>query len=133
MEVAHDARMVLGVSHNGRRVEDLDDVRGASDLVQLVLSLQPRGERDAVDALAGLVDLEQRLVDTLVCPREKHLGLGQDMQDAVEPRRVEDDGREHRRLGVQVARWRAPSDAQDRCWLLLTRLHWLPPWPLLGR
>src|SRR5262249_4206224 len=61
--LADDARVVRGVRRRGHERRDLVDPLLAADLVQLATLVEPVGDRDRVDRLALLVQLEHRAED----------------------------------------------------------------------
>ena len=114
--LALDDPGVLGDVDRGRRlVRQARQVGAAADRLELVAALERLGDRDDVDRLAPLEQVEDRGVDPAVgLPVE--VGRAQELGDLDDRVAVDEDGAEHRLLGLETLRrktvdhaWRTPS------------------------
>ena len=109
--LALDDPGVLRDVDGGRRlVREARQVGATADRLELVLALERLGDRDDVDRLAPLEQLERGGIDPAVrlaieVGRAKELG---DLDDRVA---VDQDGAEHRLLGLETLRRKAVDHA----------------------
>ena len=104
--LADDARVVLDVGGVGQPVDERRDIGGAADLVELARARQLFLQRDEVDRIAPLAQLDHLLEDPPVRVAVE-VARGQDLGGRVERVVVDQDGAEHRPLRLEVMRQRA--------------------------
>ncbi len=102
-------RVRAHVGHGGRGVGELGEVGRPADLREPLAVAQVGGDRHDVDGRARQRQRLRRLVDAAVGVAVEVLRL-EDLEHPVERLAAEEDGREHRRLGVQIVRGDATVD-----------------------
>lgn len=105
--LVHDARVGGDVAHGGHRVEQLGHVGGSTDLGEALAVAQPRRDGHHVDRRARLGERDHGLVDAAVRLAVEVLGLEQ-LEHPIERVTLQQHGREHRGLGVEVVRRHTP-------------------------
>ena len=101
-----DRRVVLDVGRARHAVDEARDVGDAADVLELRRPRQRFLQRDQVDGVAALVELDHRLEDAAVRVAVEVAGVD-DRRGVVERVVAEQDAAEHRALGVEVVRRRA--------------------------
>ena len=104
--LAHDARVVLDVGGVGQAVDERGNVGGAADFVELSRAGELFLERDEVDRVSPLAQLDHLLEDPAVRVAVE-IARGQDLGGLVEGVVVDQDGAEHGSLRLEVVRQRS--------------------------
>ena len=107
--LAHDARVVLDVGGVGQAVDERGDVGRAADFVELSRAGELFLERDEVDRVSPLAQLDHLLEDPAVRVAVE-IARGQDLGGLVERVVVDQDGAEDGSLRFEVMRQR-PIDS----------------------
>ena len=121
--LADDARVVAGVRRRRHERRDLVDPRLAADLVELALLVELVGDRDRVDRLALLVQLERGAVDLRVRLAVEVAGVD-DVARRLDRRLRQHHRAEHRLLGVEVLRGQEVRRPKRRPKSRLAELAW---------
>ncbi len=115
------------VDGGGRVVAEGGEVAGAADRLELAVALERLRDRDDVDRLAVLEELQHRGVDAAVGLAVEVLRV-EEVRDLDDRVAVDEDGAEHGLLGVEVLGrqsvdhgWRVPGLSG-----LVWRLQWWP-------
>ena len=103
--LAHDARVVLDVGGVGQAVDERRDVGRAADFVELSRAGELFLERDEVDRVSPLAQLDHLLEDPAVRVAVE-IARVQDLGGLVERVVVDEDGAEHGSLRLEVVRQR---------------------------
>ena len=101
--VLHDARVVGDVGGGRHALGQLGQIRRAADVLQLVAPAQRVGERDQIDRLVALAELDDRAHDLAVRLAVEVLRDDQ-LDGTVEGVVVEQDAAQHRLLRLDAVR-----------------------------
>ena len=106
-----DARVVLDVGRSRHAVDERGDVGGAADFVELAGAAQLFFERDEIDRVAALGELDHLVEDAPVRVAEEIARVdhfGGEIEGVV----VQQDRAEHGSLGLEIVRQRAFGDGE---------------------
>ena len=109
-----DPRVVLDVGRPRHAVDERRDVGRAADLVELARAAELLLERDEIDRVAALGELDHLVEDAAVRVAEEIAGVD-DLGGEVERVVVEQDRAEHGALRLEIVRQRAFGDARRPC------------------
>ncbi len=100
----HDAGVVHGVDRGRRQIDEAGQVGRATDPLQLPLTLQGLGHRDQVDRFSTLIQLEDGAIDGSMV-RAIEVVRPEDLRDLDDRIAVDEQGAQHRSLGLDGLRW----------------------------
>ena len=101
-----DPGVLHGVDGGRRLVRELREIGPAADLLQVLATFERLGDRDEVDRLPPLEELEHRLVDRAVGLAIEVLRL-EEFRDLDDRLAIDQDGAQHRLLGFEAVRGQA--------------------------
>ena len=115
-----DPRVVLDVGRARHAVDERGDVGRAADLVELARPPELLLQRDEIDRVVALRQLDHLVEDAPVRVAEEIVGVD-DLGGEVERVVVQQDRAEHRPLGLEIVRQRAfgCSNVRPRAWPVL--------------